>query len=83
MALRLSVKQHEQEISRLRNTLKFQQKSFKQVTEIVTALEKALFLKDKLKEYVKAGKTSSNNVAASVSFFEVGVTMTNYYYCSQ
>lgn len=68
-ALRMSMKEHEREINKLKSTLKLQQRSFKQSDEVVRALKEGL-LHQEIWRQLSSNNTSHNN-AAHVAFLEV------------
>lgn len=74
-ALRISVKEHEQEIERLKNTIRQQHQAFQQSSELVAALKDGLLLEHKLKDQlaVELSAISAPSFATSIRCLEVRV----------
>lgn len=65
----MSTKEHDQEISRLKSTLKLQYRLFQQSAEIVRALKNGLHLQYRMKEQ----ESFSQSLKASLKSLEVSI----------
>lgn len=72
-ALRMSVKENDKEIDRLKNTIKLQHQSFQQSAEVVKALKNGLLLQHKSREQLGLDYStqSTPDLAASIKSLEV------------
>ena len=69
----MSMKESDEEIKQLRNTIKLQQQSFQQSAEVVKTLKNGLLLQHKMKEHFRMDHTAVSvpNLAASLKCVEV------------
>ena len=73
-ALRMSIKENNEEIERLKNTIKLQHQSFQQSAEVVKALKNGLLMQREMKEQFGVDNYSANcssTIAASLKSLEV------------
>ena len=69
----MSMKENDEEMKQLRNTIKLQQQSFQQSAEVVKTLKNGLLLQHKMQEHFRMDLTAMSvpNLAASLKCIEV------------